>query len=1167
MSDFTPTASQSAAMHTRGSTILVSAGAGSGKTKVLTERLMSYITDPVSPADIDSFVIITYTRAAAGELRGRISEELAALLAADPGNRRLRRQNALCQRAVIGTIHSFCSGILRENCHLLGLSPDFRVVEEDRAASMRASALERVMDEHYAHPDRYPGFTLLADTVGAGRDDSRLTALVQTLYDKMQCHARPEKWAEQQTELLSRCEGLDASQTPWGAEILDYVRGLAEYWAAELARLTELMTAEAKISAAYGPSVSAACENIRALCRGAEEGWDEARRALPVEFPKLGTLRNSPCPELSEKVKARLKACKAAMANIEKSLSDDSSRLMARLSASAPAMSALLELTLDLSSEYAADKRRAGLVDYSDLEHFTAGLLTEEDGTPTELARNISRRYTEIMVDEYQDVNEVQDAIFRAVSREGKNLFMVGDVKQSIYRFRLADPGIFTEKYLSYAEDADAAPGEPRRILLQENFRSRKEILDAANTVFSLCMSRRLGELDYDEAAALKCGASYEGEGCIPELMLLHLPTADSDEEAPDKTSLEAEMAARKMRELVESGTMISDHGTMRPVEYGDMAVLLRSANSIGPIYRRVLSQNGIPVASGQGGSFFDAEEISVMMSVLSVIDNPHQDIPLIAVLRSPALGFTADELSAVRAKDKKADFYTALTLAAETDEKCRRFLSLLSELRGIAADMAVGELVWTVCDRLDMPAICSAMADGEQRRANLFELVELSERFEGTGYRGLHRFVLWLRRLAEKGQEPDVGQAAVSAVQILSIHRSKGLEYPVVFLCDLAKSFNLTDTGDTVLIHPELGLGPKFVDTERRIEFPTLARSAIKRRLERETLSEEMRVLYVAMTRPKERLYMTAAFKDPAKTIETAAAAVTVPMAPEVIASARNPAMWLIYAALADGERHIKMKICLHEDESAEQSGMIEGPEPDESAVIELYRRLSYVYPHASATKLPSKVTATELKGREETDGDAESVAPQRQRSFRMPDFTRLDKPVTGAERGTATHLVLQYMDFGKTGDMEAINSEIQRLRELDFLSEREAQAVDASAIQRLFASGIGKRILSADKLMREFKFSLLCDAGQVFGEAEGEEVLLQGVVDCCLEEQGELVIVDYKTDAVRTDSEIRERSRVYEGQLRAYAGALERIYRKRVKECVLYFLTAGREVRVRTD
>ncbi|MGI5977648.1 MAG: helicase-exonuclease AddAB subunit AddA [Candidatus Limivicinus sp.] len=1154
MAEFKPTAAQKAAIEARGSAVLVSAGAGSGKTKVLTERLMSYITAPVNPHDLDSFIIITFTKAAAAELRGRIMDELAARLASDPGNRRLRRQSALCPRAHIGTIHSFCASVLRENCHLLNMSPDFKIVDEERAQSMKEAALERVLEQHYARPEDYPGFKELADTAGAGRDDSRLAGIVLSLHEKMQCHARPEKWAEAQVELLST-PAKDVAETPWGQEVLSSARDNAAYWAEELERVIREMSAVDKISEAYSPSFCEAADGLRELSRSLTIGWDRARDCLPVKFPALGRVRNSPDPALSEMAKDRWNACKKAMARLEGVLASPSEKLLSEMAETAPAMKALLALTMSFDEAYSRDKKRNGLVDYSDLEHMAAKLLTNEDDSPTELARSISQSCTEVMVDEYQDVSRVQDSIFRAVSDEGKKLFLVGDVKQSIYRFRLADPEIFTSKYLSYRDAAAAAPGEAKRVILQDNFRSRREIIDCINSVFSLCMSRKLGDIDYDENAALKSGASYEGSVPAPELLLLELSKTEDGEEPPDKTVLEARLVGREILNLMSSGVEVDG----RPLEYGDIAILMRSANAVGPVYRRELAAMGIPMATGQGGGFFTSLEVSGLMSLLAVIDNPHQDIPLIAVLRSPAFGFSADELTEIRSADRDSDFYGALRAAGEKNEKCRSFLALLEELRDISPEFSASELLWQLINRLDLLAVCSALPDGAQRRANLMELLELSGRFDSTAYRGLHRFVLWLRQLSEKGQEPGGGAASDSAVQIMTVHKSKGLEFPVVFLCDTARRFNRQDIKDCVLVHPELGLGSKLTDLKKHIEYPTLARNAIRLRIEREMLSEEMRLLYVALTRARERLIITAAVKKPGELIEKSAFGGTKPLSPEILSGASAPVNWLVSAALADGEEHLKIRVCQSETEEEELPAEIDTAGADEETRAELERRLSFVYPHRDAEELPSKITATELKGRDEEDEDALNIAPKRERRFRLPDFARASKPLSGAERGIATHLALQYLDFEKTGSIEEVRSEIERLKTLSFLSERDAEAVDAGAIFKLFSSELGERMRNADKLLREFKFSLLCDAGEIYGRGAGEELLLQGVVDCCMIEKGKLCIIDYKTDRVRNRAELRERVELYTGQIRAYAAALSRIFKMEVSESLLYFLSIG--------
>ena len=1149
MAEFRPTASQRDAIFTRGRTVLVSAAAGSGKTKVLTERLLSRISDD---ADIDSFLVITFTKAAAAELRSRIMDEIALRLASEPDNRRLRRQSALCQRAQIGTIHSFCQSFLRENCHAAGLSPEFRVIEEDRAEAIKAAVLERIMDECYEAPDE--GFRLLADTVGRGRDDKRLAELVVSIHRKMQSHARPEDWAARQMAAYE-FETDDAGKTPWGAEILENVKMSAEYWADRMELLGREASAEEKIAEKYGPSIAETALQLRDFSRALDEGWDRAKSFLPIEFPNLGRLTKSPNPELSEYIKAVRDVCKAQVKKYAELLTDTSEELLCDMRATAPAMRALLELTLRFDRAYAAEKRRRAEVDFSDLEHMTARLLTNPDGSPTGLAHEVSQRYTEIMIDEYQDVNRVQDAIFRALSKDGKNLFMVGDMKQSIYRFRLADPTIFAEKYLSYSDLADAREGEPVRIMLQENFRSRREVIEGANHVFRCCMSEKLGELDYDEKAELKYGAGYEGDGALPELMLVDVNSDEDD--TRDRTAREAAAVAEKIKRLMASGMEVDG----RPLRYGDIALLMRSANAVGQTYRRELIAAQIPVASGQGGSFFASDEITSLMCLLAVIDNPRQDVPLIAVLRSAAFGFSADELSGIRVTDKKCDFYTALIKTAENNEKCAEFLKTLNGLRDRAPDTEPGELLRHIYDELDLMALCAAMPDGLLRCSNLRLMLELAKRFEKGGFRGLHRFNEWLRKLAERGDDMARG-ATGNAVQIMTVHKSKGLEFPVVFLCDTARRFNKNDSQSPVTVHPVLGLGPKVVDIGRGIEYPSLARIAIKLRADRELLSEEMRLLYVALTRARERLIVSAAVKEPEAKLKKLMLMVSSPMPPEVLMSAGSLSEWMMYALLCDDGSRLKLSIvgagsdaAQEEEKSAEPSA---GADPE--LVAELEKNLSFVYPFAGVS-LPSKVTATELKGRQEDDGEAVSIAPKARRSFRSPDFLRDKKPLSGAEKGTATHMLLQFIDYSKAQTEQGVREELERLTASKHLSQRQAEAVDVPSVLRLFDSELGRRIMAADNMRREFRFSLLCPAESFFEGGEGEKVLLQGVVDCLIEEKGELTVIDYKTDRVR-GSELAERAKSYAGQLRAYAIAVGRITGKPVKQCALYFLDSGETV-----
>ncbi len=1163
MAEFKPTPSQKLAIEDRGGELLVSAAAGSGKTRVLTERLMRWITEGDAPRSIDNFLIITFSTAAAAELRSRISEELSARAAADPGSKRLRRESALVRRAQIGTIHSFCSALLREYAGRAGIAPDFAIADEDRARELRRLSLETVLEAAYAEAE--PGFIQLADTVGAGTDDRRLESLVLELHGKLQSHARPGDWAARQSELFET-GAEDAADTPWGRELLESAADELLWWAGEFDELVRSLAGFEKMGKAYVPSFSETASSLRGAAKRAAEGWDALREALPIEFPRLGTLRGGgEDPELAERAKARREACKKAAKRLEKGFTLPSAQLLRDMRATAPAMRALLKLVGDFDAEYTRRKRRRSLLDFADLEHLAARLLTEPDGSPTETAREVSRRYAEVMVDEYQDVSLVQDMIIRAVSDSGRRLFMVGDVKQSIYRFRLADPTIFLKKYESYA-DAPQPEGVPRRVFLRESFRSRGEVVDAVNAVFGCLMSKGLGEMEYDERARLRAGLEYPGVVPVPELVAVPLPGADEDEERPDKIEVEAAYAARMMRRLVETGAKISEGSALRPLGYGDIAVLLRSVNVSGPVWRRVLAREGVPVEAGQSGGFFEAPEVAVIISLLAIIDNPRQDVALISVLRSELFGFTNDELTEIRLMSGEGDFYAALSARAEVSEKARAFLDTLDRLRDFARDSELATLIWEIYESLGCMALCSAMRDGEGRRARLLRLFELARSFETTGWRGLRRFLDWLRSMRERGEEPAFpDEDGGGAVRIMSIHRSKGLEFPVVFIGDTARQFNRSDLRGSVLVHPELGLGPKFTDAARGIEYPTLARRAVANRLERELLSEELRLLYVAMTRARERLFITCTFADPQKTMDKLAPAAQEHIPAQALLPMRSMAEWLICAALGTGGRALTLSIGGDEEGAPRRVTPAAQPEPErtgeEASPVDFDALLAWRYPHSGAETLPSKLTATELKSLAEPDAESAELLPRAARTFRRPDIALAARRLTAAERGTATHLALRYLELGALTTPEAAREAVDRLAAAGKLSAREAAAVDAAGLCRFALSPLGRRITAAPRVLREFPFALLCPAERFFPGAEGEELLLQGVVDCCLIEPDGAVIVDYKTDRIAPEA-APERAKRYAAQLETYAWAVSRITGLAVKAKIVYFLQPGEAV-----
>ncbi len=1191
MPEIRATKEQFAAMELRGGSLLVSAGAGSGKTWVLTRRLMGYV-DPgrreEKAADITDFLVITFTRAAAGELKTRITEAISRAAAEesarpDPDRKRLahlRMQTALIGKAHISTIHSFCSDIIREFGTAAGIRADFKVIEEERAEAIKASALNRVLERRYASPENFPGFTDLSDKLCRGRDDRLLSGMVTALYNKLQSQAYPEVWAETQKQILER-EYADLADSPWGKEILRLDRRKVSYLKRKMDRaVRELEEENGKTKEKYLESFSAVSASLGLLCSAMdfENGgsWEKCRSAVNIEFPRLKNLKDPDDPVFKDRMKKVWDSCKKACADIGRDFAGEQVNTLADIRVTVPALEALMDTVLAFGEEYQKEKQRNALMDYADLEHVAARLLTDENGMPTETARTVSGRFTEIMVDEYQDVSRVQNAIFSAVSKNGSNLFLVGDIKQSIYRFRLADPGIFRKRYESFRDwQTSDGPG-PKRISLRDNFRSGVRIIDAINSIFRSCMSVPLGEIDYSSPdQQLKAPDEKAFEGERPELVLLQTPAADDVPEDPGKAiDHEARWVAGEIRRILDSG--VQTGGGEKPprrIEQSDIAILLRSYKSAEPAFRRELEKYGIPVRSDAPADFMSEPETAFIVNMLSVTDNPHKDVPLLAVLRSPAFAFSPDELAAVRAAKKDADLYDALTEAAATDEKCRNFMASLKELRDLAPGLPMTELVWKIlCDN-DLIATASAMKDGMRRRDRLLSFIECAAEFEESGYMGLHAFTGWLRRRAGKADVSGAG----SGITIMSVHKSKGLEFPVVFLCGTGKRFNAEDTKGRVLFDPELGLGAEIVDIERKIHWPTAAKNAIAGKIKRENLSEEMRLLYVALTRAKERLIITGTVKDADAFLEGIREGVSgsVPD-PELLASYDTQLKWLTAASIADGGATFDRRVICLEAAPAEDTGNGEPdvPEPDRAEVgrLEMILRdsIGMEYPYADDIGLPSKITATELKGLQTADNEAAALVPEYEdpaADFPLPDFGKKDRPLSAAEKGTATHLLLQHIDPEKTADAESVRQEIERLCREGFLSDRQAESIDPAPIIRLFASDIGKRmtaVASNGRLRREFRFTLLSGAGDFFDTDSKEQILLQGVADCFFEEDDGIVIVDYKTDRVFEESEVLTRAEYYKGQIGAYSRALSRICGRNVKECVLFFLAPGKEIKL---
>ena len=1153
MADFPLTPAQRAAVEHRGAPLLIAAGAGSGKTRVLVERLLHRIrTDGL---DVDRFLLITYTRAAAAELRSRIQDALSRDLAREPRSRLLRRQLNLIPRADIGTIHSFCASLLRENAASLGVRPDFRQMDEAESAVVRGEVLDEVLQKRYGEMD--PDFRELADTMGGGLDDRQLREAVLKTYDAVQSHPDPAAWLRQQQE-APLPEG-DVSGTVWGARLLRKAGAAAAYWARQLEGVLAELPAEPKLQAAYEPSLRGTRDSLLAFREALDRGWDEACACGGAVFPNMTAPRGMGDHPLALRAKTIRKSCKDRMDRVSALFDTDSAGHRQDLEAVRGAVSALFRLTGDFAEAYAAEKKRRAALDFSDLEHMALGLLTLADGSPSPLAEAVSRRYEEILVDEYQDCNRVQEQIFRAVSRNGQNLVMVGDVKQSIYRFRLADPSLFLEKYRTYRDEPQ--PGEGRRILLQQNFRSDPGILRGVNGLFSLLFSPELGEMSYGAAEALLPGAGPDAEGTPGSFELRLLETKDSG------LKPEAEALALRVEQILGEGILVKQEKGERPLAPGDIAILLRSARGRDREYAEALRRRGIPaVCQRAGEALTERREVIWALSLLEIVDNPRQDIPLIAALRSPVWSWTADQLAGLRSGSRKGCLYDALTDRAKTDEASARVLEELESFRTLAADLPADRLLTELYARTGLPAAAEAREKGSSLW--LEELASTARELERSGCRGLFRFLERLREAKERSVSPGTAAAGGSGVRITTVHASKGLEYPVVILADMARRFHRAEDGSPILIHPLLGAGTRRSDLERGIRYPTLARLAVADQLDREGLSEELRVLYVAATRAKQKLVVFLRCRDRVKYLSDLSLWAGDPPEPQALADRSCLGDWIAIAALSRRQAGAwALQPADAPELRTEKRPEAAPPEPGEREGEALKARLreavDWRYPREADTRLPSKVTATALREtvrQEEAAEAAVTLTAKGKRDFRLPDFTGEPGPLTPAERGTALHLALQYARPECCLEPESARRELARLRESRFLRPEQADAVDPADLTAYYRSPLGRRTLACPAAHREFKFSLLAPAS-LLEEAGQGRVLIQGVVDCWLEEPEGVTVIDYKTDRV-TRAGQQARAEEYAPQLRAYAWALEQITGKRVIETYVYFFATKEAV-----
>lgn len=1168
------TPQQRDAIDARGGSVLVSAAAGSGKTAVLVERVVGRILDENDPVDADRLLVVTFSNAAALEMKQRIMARITALLTEHPGDARLKRQQLLLARAQISTIHSFCLELIRSNFQQLGISSNIRTADDKELDILRMDCAKESVERFYQQ-NTDGEFGRLTELLSAGRDDSAVFSTLFRLYDFVRSHPFYLNWLDRTLGLYG--EGVHVTDSIWGTCILNYAGDALHYATGLIRQALAIISEDEKMSAAYYEPF---LNDLRQLEQLAElvdaRNWDGICQKLSCfGFDRLGSLRgDDPRKETVQLLRKHVK-------NLVKSLREKQfcatvDEFREDMDFLRPLVRLLFELAKDFDRTFTRAKQQKNLMDFSDMEHYAIALLVRPAGAgyaPTPLAQSIAQLYDEVLIDEFQDTNAAQEMIFRAISHHEKNLFMVGDVKQSIYRFRQAMPELFMEKKKKYAPYN--GHDFPAKIILGKNFRSASEITEGINFFFSLLMSEKIGEIDYNEEESLLAGATFpagEQRGCTVSLLDMSDYTGERD-----KTAVEADYIAEKIATMLEKRQQITQDGKLRDIRPSDICILLRSPSGKAQTYIDALHARSVPVWAEPKSGFLTTKEIAPVIALLRVVSNPLRDIDLAAAMMSALFGFTADEMAEIRIGQRRGSLYTAVCkYAKQGNEHTVEFLSALHALRQFSAGASADEIIRKIYEETDYMGKVQAMRYGQARRSNLLLLVQYACDYHANGYKGLTGFIGFLDRLLERGSDLTPASTLseqANVVRIMSIHRSKGLEFPVVFLCDCAKQFNKEDLRSNTLLHSQLGFACMRRDFEKMIQFTTVPMQALRLEIERSMLSEELRILYVALTRAKEYLFLTGTIT---KVDEKLSGSVSEPdengkLPSYLVRGASSYLDWILMAAVhhphlagilagygietceVETPAPLQLEVVPVADEiqTEEDEDSLSSIQPDAEFADILKRRLAFCYPYEAQTRIPTKIAVSQL---------AKGDAAKSYRFARRPAFL-LKSGLTGAQRGNAMHKFMQFADYHAAA--ADVQSEIERMVQKGFLSKEEGDILSVQRLERFFKSSLAKRIFASEKVWRELRF--LSEAGKetlgaytdIF-DAEGKTAI-QGVADCVFLENGEAVIVDYKTDHVKSPEELVER---YHVQLELYRKVLSESLNMPVKECILYSFSLSQEI-----
>lgn len=1166
------TGEQLKAIDSRDGTVLVSAAAGSGKTAVLVERVIRRLMNKEKPCSADRLLIVTFTRAATQQMRDRIFQAISEKLKENPDDAHLKRQLIMLPFAKISTIDSFCADIVRENFHDLDISPDYKMLEGAQLKLVEADAVSRTLDELYK--ENSEEFNEILNILANGTDDSAAGELIQRLYNNSIAFARPEAWLD---SLLDEYRSdLPLAQSRWGRIIIEQAKGTVEFYRHITEKMQACLDEDEVVREKYSENVN----EIRLYLDGLDTvlsggDWNAIREKLcGFSLKSLGRLPkgySSPEADFIKEQKTNIsKQIKEKLLPLFCASEEENREDMAYMKPLAEKMISAVKRYGEILSE---EKQKINSVDFSDISHLALKLLVSynENGEPvkTALADTISEKFDEILVDEFQDINELQSTLFWAVSKNDTNMFTVGDVKQSIYRFRQAMPEIFLKRRDKMNDYVDG--NYPAKIILDRNFRSRSGVTENINFVFRQLMSKEAGGLDYDRSEELVAAAPYEA--CDFVQTELHV-IGDLDGEKVSRT-IEAQHIADIINEAVKNKMQVACREGTRDAKFSDFCILMRATGGErAELYSEVLSRNGIPSYVSNKSGFFEASEINSMLNLMRVVDNPVQDIPLLAVLLSPFFGFTPGELAKMRIDERSKPLYHCLLNAAENGHgKSAAFLDSLESLRMLSSTLSCSDFVRELYNFTGCKAIANAMKNGSQRNANLNLLVDYAAKYEESGKRGLSGFIRFIDRVQQQNgnleSASDISEAA-NVVRIMTIHKSKGLEFPVCILADLNSKFTNDNQTSIAAFHPDYGICFERRDGRTKCQYPTVGRKALVAAERISSVSEELRVLYVAMTRAKEKLICVTRYDNIQRRLSESALMLKgkEPVSPFSVLSAGCMADWLITAFMRHSDAEILRKLSgdsriptldakerltvkiinsVDEAENAEEKNA-EEYEADEDLIRDIKERIDYEYPYASLAPVRAKSAPSDF---EKTKFDTGYFAASK------PQF--LSKSgLNPAARGTATHKFMEFFDYG--ADKYDVQGQIIRMVEENRLTENEAAALETDRLEKFFSGEIAARIKASPLLMREKKVTVGIKAGELYPDlpdnAKDEIVVIQGYVDCAFEEDGKLVIVDYKTDRNVTMEELRER---YRSQLKMYEFALGQCTGREIAGTLIYSFDNG--------